>query len=239
MPVGGATFLGIGSMIGAGIFALLGEKAAVAGAAVWISFLIGGVVAMLLGYACVVGAKFVARAQPLIVIDFLCVFAVFIVVTIFDINPDLLAFRRVPVVLEDPGECRSGLLRIPGVQCDHLRGRRPERPGTRPAASHVRRARRHIDVLRADRARRIRHAHRRVVANLVDLSAIASVGSAVALAFVVTTSCSASSSSTPGVPRADLHGDRRILVAAVALDCGRARERCGSTPTGLGAAPRN
>jgi amino acid transporter len=48
----GATVLGIGSMIGAGIFALLGEAGAVAGAAVWISFLIGGVVALLLGYVC-------------------------------------------------------------------------------------------------------------------------------------------------------------------------------------------
>ena len=49
----GAAFLGIGSMIGAGIFALLGEAGAVAGAAVWISFLLGGVVATLLGYVCV------------------------------------------------------------------------------------------------------------------------------------------------------------------------------------------
>jgi amino acid transporter len=49
----GATFLGIGSMIGAGIFALLGEAGTVAGAAVWLSFLIGGVVALLLGYVCV------------------------------------------------------------------------------------------------------------------------------------------------------------------------------------------
>src|SRR4051794_37803194 len=53
LTVRGATFLGIGSMIGAGIFALLGEAGAVAGAAVWISFLIGGVVALLLGYVCV------------------------------------------------------------------------------------------------------------------------------------------------------------------------------------------
>ena len=50
LTVRGATFLGIGSMIGAGIFALLGEAGAVAGAAVWVSFLIGGVVALLLGY---------------------------------------------------------------------------------------------------------------------------------------------------------------------------------------------
>jgi amino acid transporter len=54
----GATVLGIGSMIGAGIFALLGEAGAVAGAAVWISFLVGGVVALLLGYVC---AKFGMR----------------------------------------------------------------------------------------------------------------------------------------------------------------------------------
>jgi amino acid transporter len=53
LSVRSATFLGIGSMIGAGIFALLGEAGAVAGAAVWLSFLIGGVVATLLGYVCV------------------------------------------------------------------------------------------------------------------------------------------------------------------------------------------
>lgn len=53
LTVRGATVLGIGSMIGAGIFALLGEAGAVAGAAVWLSFLIGGAVALLLGYVCV------------------------------------------------------------------------------------------------------------------------------------------------------------------------------------------
>jgi amino acid transporter len=53
LTVRGATVLGIGSMIGAGIFALLGEAGAVAGAAVWLSFLAGGVVAVLLGYVCV------------------------------------------------------------------------------------------------------------------------------------------------------------------------------------------
>ncbi|HEY9293996.1 MAG TPA: APC family permease [Microlunatus sp.] len=51
MTVRGAAFLGIGSMVGAGIFALLGEAGAVAGAAVWISFLIAGAIAMLQGYA--------------------------------------------------------------------------------------------------------------------------------------------------------------------------------------------
>ena len=179
LTVRGATVLGIGSMIGAGIFALLGEAGAVAGAAVWISFLIGGVVAGLLGYVCaklgmrfpssgglityliegfglgrlvgiacwlgymaaivivgalvavsfggyatslfvgehasstwnnvfitamllamlavnLVGAKFVADAQSLIVAGVLAVFAVFIVVTIVNINPDLLAFSSYP-----------------------------------------------------------------------------------------------------------------------------------------------
>ena len=53
LSVRDATVLGVGSMIGAGIFALLGEAGAVAGSAVWISFLIGGIVAGLLGYVCV------------------------------------------------------------------------------------------------------------------------------------------------------------------------------------------
>jgi hypothetical protein len=38
MTVPGAIFLGVGSMVGAGIFALLGEAGTVAGAAVWMSF---------------------------------------------------------------------------------------------------------------------------------------------------------------------------------------------------------
>ena len=49
MTVRGATVLGIGSMVGAGIFALLGEAGAVAGAAVWLSFVLAGIVAGLLG----------------------------------------------------------------------------------------------------------------------------------------------------------------------------------------------
>jgi len=179
LTVRGATVLGIGSMIGAGIFALLGEAGTVAGAAVWISFLFGGIVAGLLGYVCaklgmrfpssgglityliegfgqgrlvgiacwlgymaaivivgalvavsfgsyatslfvgehasstwnnvfitalllamlavnLVGAKFVANAQSVIVAGVLGVFAVFIVVTIVNINPDLLAFSSYP-----------------------------------------------------------------------------------------------------------------------------------------------
>ena len=179
LTVRGAAVLGIGSMIGAGIFALLGEAGAVAGAAVWMSFLIAGIVAVLIGYVCVklgvryptsgglityliagfgrgrltgitawlgyisavvivtamvavsfggyatslfigenadpawnnvfitavilimvgvnlVGAQFVARAQTVIVAGVLAVFSVFIVVTIADLNPDLLAFSGYP-----------------------------------------------------------------------------------------------------------------------------------------------
>ena len=46
-----AVFLGIGSMVGAGIFVLLGEAGAIAGNLVWISFVLGGVIALLSGYS--------------------------------------------------------------------------------------------------------------------------------------------------------------------------------------------
>jgi amino acid transporter len=179
MTVRGAAFLGIGAMVGAGIFALLGEAGAVAGAAVWLSFLLAGIVAALLGYTVVklgvrfpssggliaylmegfgngrlvgiaswlgyfaaivivcsmvavafgsyatslfvgddaaggwdnvftsgivvamaainlVGSRMVDRAQSLIVVILLAVFAVFIGVTLVDIDFDLLAFSGYP-----------------------------------------------------------------------------------------------------------------------------------------------
>ena len=46
-----AAFIGVGSMVGAGIFALLGAAGEVAGAAVWISFLLAGGVSVLQGYS--------------------------------------------------------------------------------------------------------------------------------------------------------------------------------------------
>ena len=46
-----AAFIGVGSMVGAGIFALLGAAGEVAGSAVWISFLLAGGVAGLQGYS--------------------------------------------------------------------------------------------------------------------------------------------------------------------------------------------
>jgi len=46
-----AVAMGIGAMVGAGIFALLGAAGAIAGSAVWISFVVGGVIALLSGYS--------------------------------------------------------------------------------------------------------------------------------------------------------------------------------------------
>jgi amino acid transporter len=53
-----AAFIGVGAMVGAGIFSLLGAAGEVAGAAVWISFLLAGAIALLQGYSF---AKFGAR----------------------------------------------------------------------------------------------------------------------------------------------------------------------------------
>ena len=59
MTVMQATFIGVGSMVGAGIFALLGAAGAVAGSAVWLSFLIAGIIAALQGYSFAkLGAKY-------------------------------------------------------------------------------------------------------------------------------------------------------------------------------------
>ena len=46
-----AAFIGVASMVGAGIFSLLGAAGEVAGSAVWISFLLAGGVAVLQGYS--------------------------------------------------------------------------------------------------------------------------------------------------------------------------------------------
>jgi amino acid transporter len=179
VTVRGAAFLGIGAMVGAGIFALLGEAGTVAGSAVWLSFLLAGIVAALLGYTVVklgvrypssggliaylmegfgngrlvgiaswlgyfaaivivcsmvavafgsyatslfvpdstwggwdnvftsvivlamaainlVGSRVVDRAQSFIVVVLLAVFAIFIAVTLVEIDPHLLAFSGYP-----------------------------------------------------------------------------------------------------------------------------------------------
>lgn len=46
-----ATFLGVGSMVGAGIFIVIGEAGAIAGNLVTVSFLIAGLIALLCGYS--------------------------------------------------------------------------------------------------------------------------------------------------------------------------------------------
>jgi amino acid transporter len=54
-----AAFIGVASMVGAGIFSLLGAAGEVAGSAVWISFLLAGTVAVLQGYSFAkIGARY-------------------------------------------------------------------------------------------------------------------------------------------------------------------------------------
>ncbi|NVK43529.1 MAG: amino acid permease [Oceanospirillaceae bacterium] len=52
-PIGfwSAVSMGIGAMVGAGIFALLGEASVISGSAVYISFIVGGIVALFSGYS--------------------------------------------------------------------------------------------------------------------------------------------------------------------------------------------
>lgn len=60
-PIGlwSAVSMGIGAMVGAGIFALLGEASAISGSAVYISFIIGGIIALFSGYSLgKLGARF-------------------------------------------------------------------------------------------------------------------------------------------------------------------------------------
>lgn len=51
MGMWSAIFLGIGAMVGAGIFALLGQAGAMAHSATYLSFILGGVIALLSGYS--------------------------------------------------------------------------------------------------------------------------------------------------------------------------------------------
>ena len=228
MTVRGAAFLGVGSMVGAGIFALLGEAGAVAGSAVWISFLAAGTVAALQGYAVaklgatypssggivtflikgfgrghvsavtswllyfaaiivtamvsvsfgsygsalffddsttwskvltiavvllvavvnIAGAKFIDRVQSLIVMVLLAVFAVFIVVTLAQVDPELLAPDDLPADHGHRLERCPDILRLPGLHRHQLHRRRPARSGPQPAPGHVPRTRHHHRALR-------------------------------------------------------------------------------------------
>ena len=58
----GAILLGIGSMVGAGVFALMGVAAGMAGSAIWVSFLAAGVIAGLTGHTFVqLGVRYPSR----------------------------------------------------------------------------------------------------------------------------------------------------------------------------------
>jgi amino acid transporter len=66
LSVSRAIFLGVGAMVGAGIFALLGEAGQVAGSAVWVSFLIGGIICLLQGYSFAkLGTRYPSRGGTL------------------------------------------------------------------------------------------------------------------------------------------------------------------------------
>lgn len=59
ISLAGAISIGIGGMIGAGIFSILGVVAVASGAAMWVSFLIGGIVALFSTYSYAkLGARF-------------------------------------------------------------------------------------------------------------------------------------------------------------------------------------
>ena len=244
MTVRGAAFLGIGAMVGAGIFALLGEAGAVAGAAVWLSFLLAGIVAGLLGYTVVklgvrfpssggliayliegfgngrlvgiaswlgyfaaivivcsmvavafgsyasslfigddaasgwdnvfssavvlgmlainlVGSRVVDRAQSLIVVVLLAVFAVFICVTIVDIDLDLLAFSGYPPLSDIVASVALTFFAYLGFSVITFSAGDLRRPGARAAEGDVRRAGCDERDLRADLAGRLRDAHGR------------------------------------------------------------------------------
>ena len=89
-----------------------------------------------------VGSRVVDRAQSLIVVVLLAVFAVFIAVTHRRHRPRPARVQRLPAGLGHHRERRAHVLRLPRLQRDHLRGRRPARPGARAAEGDVRRARR-------------------------------------------------------------------------------------------------
>jgi hypothetical protein len=96
VSVRGAAFLGIGAMVGAGIFALLGEAGAVAGSAVWLSFLLAGIVSALLGYTAVlVLSQHVQTCHALELVSAGGGFGYLLKDGVLDVNDFLDAARRV------------------------------------------------------------------------------------------------------------------------------------------------
>src|SRR3954447_3164753 len=63
VSTGQAAAIGVGAMVGAGIFSLLGTAGGGAGAAVWLSFVLAGIIAALQGYSFAkLGAKYPSAA---------------------------------------------------------------------------------------------------------------------------------------------------------------------------------
>ena len=63
VSTGQAAAIGVGAMVGAGIFSLLGTAGEVAGAAVWLSFVLAGIIAALQGYSFAkLGARYPSAA---------------------------------------------------------------------------------------------------------------------------------------------------------------------------------
>ena len=243
MSVRGAAFLGIGSMVGAGIFALLGQAAVIAGSAVWLSFLLAGLVTVLLAYNVVklgirypsegglieyllqgfgngrllgvaawlgyaaafvviaamlavsfgsyattlfvgddawsgwdnlfaslvivamtlvnmTGATIVSRVAAVMVVVLLCVFAVFIVVTISDANFALLAFSGYPPFSKIVASIALTFFAFLGFGVMTFTVANLRDPRARAAASGGPRARIDHGHLRAHRDRCLRDAHR-------------------------------------------------------------------------------
>jgi amino acid transporter len=61
-----AAFIGVAAMVGAGIFSLLGAAGEVAGSAVWVAFVLAGIIASLQGYSFAkLGARYPSAAGML------------------------------------------------------------------------------------------------------------------------------------------------------------------------------
>jgi amino acid permease len=89
-----AASIGVGAIVGAGIFSLLGAAGEVAGAAVWLSFLIAGEIALLQGCSSAkFGARYPSAAGLLIASD-----ASRLVVCVIPTDEDLMGARHTRAV---------------------------------------------------------------------------------------------------------------------------------------------
>ena len=109
----------------------------------------------------IVGSRVVDRAQSLIVIALLAVFAVFIAVTIFEIDFDLLAFSGYPSASDIVASVALTFFAYLGFSVITFAAGDLRDPARGAAEGDVRRARRDDRSLPPHLARRLRDAHRR------------------------------------------------------------------------------